>query len=60
MRLSKTFDASSWAMYAVATSRCALLAVKISERYCGPTSGDCRSSWVGSCATEKNTFSSWP
>src|SRR5262245_5194144 len=32
----------------------------MAERYCGPTSGPCRLSCVGSCATEKNTCRIWP
>src|SRR5581483_3336458 len=32
----------------------------MTERYCVPSSGPCRFSSVGSCATEKKTFSNWP
>ena len=47
-------------MYALVASTCAALRVKIAERYCVPTSGPCRLSSVGSCATEKKTLSSAP
>ena len=39
---------------------CSGVAVKIAERYCAPSSGPCRFSWVGSCAIAKNTCRSLP